>query len=193
MELQQIAKQNIDYLINNYQVSCFVLACNTITACAIDCLRSTYLDYSFVGTEPPIKQALEYTANNCLVASTRATALSQRLKERFNQDNVKFVAFDKLASMVECQEPSKNISRYINSVLEKQDYNFDCVALGCTHFLLCKYEFSQAFIGEVFDGSLGVASRVKQLVGKARQEFACSVILTKHDDNKYNQIVKLLQ
>lgn len=187
--LQTVAKDNISFLSNNYDVSCVVLACNTVTAAAIDTLRSQFPKITFIGSEPSIKQALNYTVNNIVVATTELTSHSQRLFSRFNHHNVHFVPFPRLASLIETDASKKEVSDYISQTLTEIDYSYDCIVLGCTHYVLVRDLFkSQAFNCKVFDGNNGVADRVKSLTKKRGQGGCISVVLSSPDDKKYAQI-----
>lgn len=174
-------------------LACIVIACNTLTAIAIDWLRQRYPYITFVGTEPAVKQATEYSAGNILVATTYASARSDRLKKRFDGEFIKFVAFPELASMIENDAHEKDISQYIENVANELTFNFDCIVLGCTHFVHVKHIFERIFVKQVFDGNKGVASRVRSIVGKCN-EWSCGVeiVLTKPDEYKLLQLQRLL-
>jgi len=51
-QLTQIAYDIVKIITNAFEIEIFVLACNTLTAGAIDFLRAKYPNYTFVGCEP---------------------------------------------------------------------------------------------------------------------------------------------
>lgn len=193
-ELIGSAVSSVRFLRDHYDIACIVIACNTLTATAIDTLRYTFPDILFVGTEPSVKQALNYTVNNIVVASTKLTANSKRLATRFNYHNVHFVSFDNLANLIEESMPARQISSHIQKVLSTIDFPYDCIVLGCTHYVLVKNLFKQqAFNCKIFDGNNGVADRVKKLLPKHKGGGATSVVLSRPDQAKYDQISALIR
>lgn len=192
--LQREAAQNIALLDKNYDISCVVLACNTLTAVAVDYLRATFPHLLFVGTEPSVKQALNYTVNNIVVATTSLTSKSPRIFSRFNHHNVHFVPFPDLATLVENDAPQREISAYVRTSLSQLDFSFDCIVLGCTHFVLIRELFKrEAFNCKIFDGNNGVADRVKNLVKRKNKTNYVNVVLSEPNQEKYEQISSFIK
>lgn len=177
-----------------YDLSCAVLACNTLTAFAVDALRRAYPSLPIVGTEPAVKQALQYTAGRVAVACTSACAHSERIRKRFSAPNVEFLPFPLLACMIEEGASQKEMVKYVEEIAGANECCFDSVVLGCTHFLLVKEVFSQVFIKQkLFDGAMGVANRVKSLVGKKTGGGTTCIMLSKEDADKRQKLLTLIR
>ncbi len=193
-ELIDVAFDIFKKITDLYDLSCAVLACNTLTAFAVDALRRAYPSLLIVGTEPAVKQALQYTAGNVAVACTSACASSERIRKRFSSPNVEFVPFPLLALMIEEGASQKELFDYVENIAAGLDRSFDSVVLGCTHFLLIKDVFSRVFIRQkLFDGATGVANRVKSLIGKKTANSTTCIVLSKEDNDKRQRLLTLLR
>jgi len=194
--LVEIALNNISEIKKQFDTDLIILACNTVTCVAIETLRKTFPDTVFVGTEPSIKQAMQYTASNILVASTTLTAQNARVRARFPQNNIIWLAMPELAEMVEKGEKDGVICDYIEKLAENVP-PFDCVVLGCTHFTLIKDLFAGVFVGKkIFDGAQGVAQYVKNMKYKEYRnetQGLTSLCLTDPKPEIYQKYVSLLR
>ncbi|HPG92519.1 MAG TPA: glutamate racemase [Clostridia bacterium] len=194
--LVEIALKNIGEIKKQFDTDLIVLACNTITCVAVDSLRKAFADTVFVGTEPSIKQAVQYSAGNILVAATTATVKNARVRSRFPQSNLIWLALPKLAEMVEQGEKDGIICDYIEKFAESVP-SFDCVVLGCTHFTLIKDLFAGVFVGKkIFDGSQGVSQYVKNLKYKEYRnetQGITSLVLTDPNPDIYQKYLGLLR
>ncbi len=133
-----------------------VIACNTITAAAIDKLRQGY-DIPFVGTEPAVKLG-------GFVIATETTVGSDRFKKLVKKYPVAFAACPGLAPAVEHGE---NIEPF----LPKLPKNTKTVVLGCTHYILVKDRI-QKFYGndvKVIDPSEAIARQTEKVLPKPSQ------------------------
>lgn len=195
--LKSIAHKNIGEILSKHETDLVVLACNTITCVAVDDLRRDYPSAVFVGTEPSIKQAVQYTANNVLVVSTQNTSVNGRLKKRFPQSNIIWLALPNLAYMVENDSRDREMYDYIGECAKAVDRPFDCVVLGCTHYTLIKDLFGGVFAGKkIFDGAQGVAQHVKNLKYKEyrnRGQGITSLVLTNPDPALYQKYINMLR
>ncbi len=139
-----------------------VLACNTATAVAIDCLRENF-NFPIVGTEP----ALACAAQRCksvVILSTPRTAKSERLRllvERYPSVECRIVSCPRLAWEIERTAGYAPISR-LRADLPRVEC--DGVVLGCTHYSFVKKQIGDFYRAPVFDGAEGVAHRVKGLL-----------------------------
>lgn len=107
-----------------------VIACNTITAAAIDRLRQHY-QIPFVGTEPAVRQG-------GVVLATTTTAASERYRKLAHQYGVTTIACPGLAEAIET-------GRKIDQYLPKLPKNTRVVVLGCTHYLLVKDKIQKIY------------------------------------------------
>lgn len=191
---------NVRRLLETYDVKLFVIGCNTITAVVVDYLRATFPQIIFVGTEPAIKQAVEYSTSNILVIGTEATINNRRIRSRFSQGNLIWLPLTNLAKMIENGEKSGQIAEYVKSKTDKIMDNYDCVVLGCTHYVLIKDLLSSVFVGKkIFEGSMGVAQYVKTIVKKQlklpeQQVSPCAnIILTLPSETEYAKYLALIK
>jgi len=118
---QRLKKITDWFLKKNCQL--IVIACNTITATAIDRLRQ-HFDIPFVGTEPTIKQG-------GIVLATPTTVASRRYQKLAKKYPVVTLACPGLAEAIEC-------GRKITPFLPKLPDKTQTVVLGCTHYILVK-------------------------------------------------------
>lgn len=172
-EIQAIVVYNLKKLLKTYPIKMVVFACNTITTCCVEYLRELY-DILFVGTEPAIKPALEYSkTGEVLTIATKATFRQKKYERLLLKSNGKVYSFGlvKLADRIE-----RNIvygeefcfGLYLSQIKRVlKAYNkIDGLVLGCTHYCYCKEEFARGLNINVYDGNNGVARRVKHLLVK---------------------------
>lgn len=192
-----LAQKNIERITSEHDTDLIVLACNTLTCVAVENLRERFPGITFVGTEPSIKQAAQYTANNVLAVSTQNTSDNPRLKKRFPFHNIIWLSMPLLAEMVEKGSRDREICAYIEDCAKSVAVPFDCVVLGCTHFTLIKDLFGGVFAGKkIFDGSQGVAQHVKNLKAKEMRgatQGVTSLVLTAPDPALYQKYIALLR
>ena len=118
-----------------------VVACNTMTAAAIDTLRSRWPELPFVGMEPAVKPAAVHSASGVVgILATEATlkgSLYRTTKERYATEVEVIEAAG--GGLVECVEEERTQSeacrallrRYIDPMVER---GADTLVLGCTHY-----------------------------------------------------------
>ena len=162
----KIASNIVLHLINE-GCSIIVIACNTASAICVESLRIKYPDIWFIAIEPAVKCAYDKLEDNTLIMATKGTMDSEKfhnLYERYHRDNFYLLSCVGLANLIEngnCDEVreylDKNISEYKGKV--------NSVVLGCTHYPLIKKEISDV-LGNVsfYDGSIGVAKRLKKII-----------------------------
>ena len=167
-----------------------VVACNTATAAAIDRLRTTYPEVSFVGMEPALKPAAELTQTGKVgVLATAGTFKSQRyaqLMERFVA-KVEFFENDCLGLVeqiesgdLESKKTKEMLEHFINPMLENR---IDTLILGCTH-----YPFVEPLINYIVGDSVtvinpapAVAKQVKRTINNFEQGNQQSVKVVRHE------------
>lgn len=181
-----------DYAVNQFGAQCIVLACNTLTVAALDSLRKRYSNIAVTGCEPPIKQAMQYTASNVLLVCTEYTA------NRYSQlalPNVSVLPMSNLASMVEQGIGDKQICEYIAQCADTTDC--DCIALGCTHYSHVKHCFERLYPAlKIFDSVDGAVARLRKTVIKKHKNTHCDSgvewYLTEPSDSTLSMYQKLL-
>jgi glutamate racemase len=150
-----------------------VVACNTASAAALHYLRDTFPDVSFVGMEPAVKPAAEYTRSGMVgVLATPATfqgALYASVLERFA--NGVQVLQDTCPGLVGQIEMGNLDGGETHAILEKAlrpmlDRGIDTVVLGCTHYPFV-IPLIEQIVGEnvrVIDPAPAVAKQAKRLL-----------------------------
>ena len=150
-----------------------VVACNTASAAALRYLRETFPDISFVGMEPAVKPAAEWTESGVVgVLATPATfqgALYASVVERFAA-SVELLqsACPGLVQQIEKGdldgiETRRILEDALNPMLAK---NIDTVVLGCTHYPFV-IPLIERIVGDkvrVIDPAPSVARQAKRLL-----------------------------
>ena len=165
-EVLVIASNIVSYLIDK-GCSIIVIACNTASAMCVEYLREKYPDVWFVAIEPAVKCAYDNLENNTLIMATKGTMDSERfhnLYDKYHRKNFYLKSCVGLANLIENGEISK-IKAYLDENIGKYRDKVDSVVLGCTHYPLIKKEISEV-LGSVnfYDGSIGVAKRLKRII-----------------------------
>ena len=150
-----------------------VVACNTASAAALHFLREKFADVSFVGMEPAVKPAAEYTQSGLVgVLATPATfqgALYASVLERFaNGVQVLQDTCPGLVGQIEKGDLDGEETRAIleNALRPMLDRGIDTVVLGCTHypFVIPLIEQIVGVSVRVIDPAPAVAKQVKRLL-----------------------------
>lgn len=150
-----------------------VLACNTASAAALDQLRRTHHDKTFVGMEPAVKPASLTTTSGVIgVLATEATfqgeLFSSVVRRHATDTTVITAACPEWVGLVERRETHEPSARalVVDRVVPMLELGADCLVLGCTHF-----SFLTHVIGEVagsdaliIDPAPSVARQVKRVI-----------------------------
>ena len=178
-ELYIIVKEVVDKLIG-LGCNIIVIACNTASAICVDQLRSEYKSINIIAVEPAIKMISDYGhTDNVLLLATKGTTESNRFKtlyEKYNNNSTYVYTPFCLATLIEEGDIFK-IDRCLEEELEQfKDKNINIVILGCTHYPLVKDKIKEILNNEIFyDGSIGVAKRVKSFVTE-KSKFSIAFI-----------------
>ena len=150
-----------------------VVACNTASAAALHYLRDKFPNASFVGMEPAVKPAAEYTRSGTVgVLATPATfqgALYASVLERFaNGVQVLQHTCPGLVGQIESGDLDGDETRAIleDALRPMLDRGIDTVVLGCTHYPFVIPLIEQV-VGEnvrVIDPAPAVAKQAKRLL-----------------------------
>ncbi len=148
-----------------------VLACNTATAVCAESLRRAF-GFPIVGMEPAVRPAAS-GHKSVLVLCTPKTAGSERLCaliSRFPRCRITVCPLPKLAAAVENSltrgEPL-TLSDHLPPAYfdpSTRDPDYDGVVLGCTHYIYFREEIGQFYNVPVYDGNLGTAKRLADLL-----------------------------
>ena len=150
-----------------------VVACNTASAAALHALRDKFPQVSFVGMEPAVKPAAEYTRSGQVgVLATPATfqgALYASVLERFaNGVRVWQHTCPGLVARIEAGDLDGDETRAIleDALRPMLDRGIDTVVLGCTHYPFV-IPLIEQIVGEsvrVIDPAPAVAKQAKRLL-----------------------------
>lgn len=150
-----------------------VVACNTASAAALHSLRDRFPQVSFVGMEPAVKPAAEYTRSRLVgVLATPATfqgALYASVLERFaNGVQVLQHTCPGLVGQIEKGDLEGEETRAIleDALRPMLDQGIDTIVLGCTHYPFV-IPLIEQMVGEsvrVIDPAPAVAKQVKRLL-----------------------------
>ncbi len=150
-----------------------VIACNTASAAALRTLREAHPDVPFVGMEPAVKPAVEYTRTGVVgVIATVATFQSElyaTIVERFAQDvEVLHQPCPGLVKQIEAGEfdsPTTEVMLrgWLEPMLER---NIDALVLGCTHYPIVR-PLIERIVGpevRVIDPAPAIARQVERVL-----------------------------
>jgi glutamate racemase len=150
-----------------------VVACNTASAAALKYLREKFPEVPFVGMEPAVKPAAEYTRTGKVgVLATPATfqgALYASVVERFANGVQLFQhTCPGLVQQIEWGNLSGHETRRIleDALLPMLEKNIDTVVLGCTHYPFV-IPLIQLIVGEnvrVIDPAPAIAKQTQRLL-----------------------------
>ncbi len=171
--IKRFSQQVVEFLLSQ-GVKLIVVACNTVSAVAIDWLKKKY-PLPIVGVhDASVKKAIESGAGKCIgVIGTRATIESKMYPIKIHKINPLIKVYSKSCPLfVPIIEEGKNkkllqivIKNYL-SPLKKR--NIETLILGCTHYPLIKEEIQQ-FMGnnvKIIESSKAVIGELKKLVKK---------------------------
>lgn len=205
-EIENIVKQRLKWLLKRFNIKLVVFACNTITTCCVEHLRTLY-GFDIVGTEPAVLPAMRQSKNKeVLVIATKATLEQLKYKKLINkiEGKVYSYVFENLAGEIEKHklgEREIDIDGYIGriKVVLNEHKRIDSLVLGCTHYCYLREVFQSALNVQIFDGNDGVAKRVVSLlVSKNRMsdvDYGANVrvVLSSGDKNRIKKYEKLIE
>ncbi len=146
------ARQIMDFLVSQ-GVKAIIVACNTVSAVALEDLKSEF-DIPVIGVvKPGARAAAEATRNNRIgVIATRATINSGIYRDFLCRTNPEIEVFQQACPLfvplveegwVNDEITDLIIHRYLDGLLEN---NIDSLVLGCTHYPLLRDRI-QAAVG----------------------------------------------
>ncbi len=191
-EILHLTKEAFN-LLASYPLRAAAIGCNTVTAECVDALRKEY-DFPIVGIEPALRPAAESVpGGTILLAATRATLSSARVKKLIGQNGkrVKIVPYapDELAGAIERAAPdfdAVDLSRHL------PQGKFDGVVLGCTHYVFLKERIRNYYGCPVFDGISGTADHLQNILNicseNSRKIDKIPPIFVGNDKNKNKMV-----
>lgn len=176
-----------EFLVDEKSVCAIVLACNTATSVAIDCMRKKF-SIPIVGMEPPIKMAVDSGKKNIIIVSTPVTNKCCKVIKKFEKE-ARLVSFSSLAKDIEdnffvLDKLKEQIKNGFCGVDTKE---CDAVVLGCSHFQFVEKQIREVFEKEVefFHSEQGVLKRLVQILGETRfcEHGKIAIFQTQYDES----------
>lgn len=148
-------------LLISLHVDVIILACNTVTAVAVEKLRNRY-SVPIIGIEPALRLAAK-KCRNVLVLGTERTIESARIKKLTRENaTCNFILYPCPGLAGEIEQFAPDFSRIrLNEHLPRGV--FDGVVLGCTHYSLMRDRIQEYYRVPVYDGNEGVALRLQTM------------------------------
>lgn len=191
-EILELTKICVDKLLQNKDISIIILACNTITAVAVENLRDSYRHITFVGMEPAVKPAALASKSGTIgILATKATlrgrlyhdtsrrwASNTKLIEMAGEGLVEMVE----QSMVDSKECDELVLKYITPMMEQ---DADHVVLGCTHYPFLSHSIERLSCGKlkVVEPSMAIAGRVIDIINN---QFGCNILKKIVDEDNHH-------
>ncbi|MBR4523014.1 MAG: glutamate racemase [Kiritimatiellae bacterium] len=174
-EIETIAGQIAEELIDRHQCRLIVVACNTATAQAIDFLRNKYPQVPFVGLEPAIKPAAQATKTGVVgVLATRGTFGGRLYRETSRKFAAGVTVLQRMADdwvelvergVVDGPEAEAAVRTAVEPLLAA---GADQLVLGCTHF-----PHLRPLIERVANGRAAVIDSCQAVARQARRLLEC--------------------
>ena len=154
-----------------------VIACNTATSAAADCLREKYSSVPIIGMEPAVKPAsLVGEHPTVLVMATPLTLKQPKLRRLIEKyrDRADFIDVP-CHGLVELVERGVTDGEEMDSLLHRildektEGRRIDSAVLGCTHYIHAKEAIGR-IVGsgvKIFDGADGTAKETKRRLAEA--------------------------
>lgn len=189
--LLKITQQNIDFLISKYNVSCIVLACNTLSFTIYDELKSLYnipiyrmfFDCKKLGLLK--KEVLFFGTKNTLKYNKLI-----KLKVSSNKGYKSLFIKDLPILIDENINNLDNLNNLLKKYLKNKKYNnIKSVVLCCTHFKIIKKQIQRCFINtlDFYEYEKDVAEFIStKIESKTKRTF--KIELTNYDYQKYIQL-----
>lgn len=150
--IREFATQIVDYLVSN-NVKMIIIACNTVTALALDSLRERYPDIPILGViEPTVKKVVNDGCKKVGVIATKATIDSdvygKNIKKMNPDIQVCSLACPAIVPLVEegfieDEIMELLVKKYMDEFVKSN--KFDNLILGCTHYPLVASHFKKLY------------------------------------------------
>ncbi len=164
-----LAKKSIEFLIDR-GCKIIVIACNTVTAVAIDSFRKEY-DIPFIGMEPALKPAALQTKSRKIgILATENTFKGKLFKQTCEKYGDGIDVFTQPGyGLVELVEKGEMDSKKAEDLLKKYlrpmlEMGADTLVLGCTH-----YPFLIQMIQKISKNRLTIIDPVEAVASQTRR------------------------
>lgn len=186
-----------------FHIKFIVIACNTATAAAVDDLRAIFKDKIIIGAEPAIALASKNGFKNILSLTTPLTSTLERYKtlSELQKSKITTLAIENLVKLIEnyyLNQTLKNklaLLKITTSICDTAK-NFDCIVLGCTHYVFLRPFINQISKISIIDGNHGIANNlIHHLLHENKPispKFAVNFILSSQNlqlQKKYKKIL----
>lgn len=170
--IKEFATQIVDYLVSK-DVKMIIIACNTVTALALDELRERYPEIPILGViEPTVKKVVADGCKKVGVIATKATIGSdvygKSIKAIDPSIEVSSLACPAIVPLVEegfieDEIMELLVKKYMDDFIKNND--FDKLILGCTHYPLVAGHFEKLYpeIG-LYNSSAEVINEAKRIL-----------------------------
>ena len=139
----KFSAQIVDYLVSK-NVKLIVIACNTVTAMALDMLRERHLDVPIVGViDPTARRVAADNTLNVGIIGTKVTIESGVYAERIHEHNPEIITYSLSCpafvplideGIIDNEIMDLTIKYYMDDFVK--DNRIDSLILGCTHYPL---------------------------------------------------------
>ncbi len=172
-EVLSLSRKNIEFLLK-LDCKLIVIACNTVTAVAIDSFRSEY-NIPFVGMEPALKPAALQTKSKKIgILATENTINGRLFKQTLEKHATGLDVYIQPGyGLVELVENKAQNSDQAQSLLKKylfpmMDKGVDTIVLGCTHYPFLTEMIKKVTKNRVtiIDPAAAVANQTKKMLIK---------------------------
>ena len=168
----KFASQIVDYLVSR-DTKMIIIACNTVTALALDILRERYPDVPILGViEPTVRKVVSEGCRNVGVIATKATIGSdvygRKLRELDPEIRVSSTACPAIVPLVEegltdTDIMELTVKHYMDDFV--REGGFSDLILGCTHYPLAAGHIRKLYPGlRLFSSSAEVVSEAKKVL-----------------------------
>ena len=166
----KIAKNNMKKILKVFDVKLVVLACNTLSSIAFECLKNAYPNLPIIPISPFVDLKKIGKKPTLLLATKNTIKHNIDIKKYKNLDCVKMCGFGNLAKKIDKNMQNLDVLMPFLSKKLKifQKNNIKNILLGCTHFGFLKQQFKKIFGNDVqfFENSDLVAKQVKTVLTK---------------------------
>lgn len=170
--IRRFATQIVDYLVSR-DTKMIIIACNTVTALALDSLRERYPDIPILGViEPTVRKVVGDGCRRVGVIATKATIGSdvygKSLKKLDPTIEVSSLACPAVVPLVEegfsdTDIMELTVKHYMDDFV--RDNSFDNLILGCTHYPLIAGHIRKLYPGiRLYSSSAEVISEARKML-----------------------------
>lgn len=170
--IKKFAIQITDYLIQK-DCKMIIIACNTVTALALDLLRERHPSIPIIGViEPTVRKAAECAGDRVAVIATKATIRSDVYGSELREKRPDIeVCSKECPAIVPLVEEGLADSDIMELVLKHYlddfaaEHGFSDMILGCTHYPLVKKSISRLYPDiRLYDSSTEVAGEAERIL-----------------------------